>query len=61
MKVKYFNAKRLMCTEKPFNVNCLRSTLHDINVQFDNLMCLAINIKEKSIKIEELYETCSKV
>ena len=33
-----------MCIEEPVNVN--RSTLHDINVEFDNLMCLAINIEE---------------
>ena len=47
LKPKYFDAERLMCSEEPVNVNRLRSTLHDINVEFDNLMCLAINIEEK--------------
>ena len=46
MKAKYFDAERLMCAEELVNVNCLRSKLHDINVEFDNLMCLAINIDE---------------
>ena len=36
----------MYCTEESVSVNCLRSTLHDINVAFDNLMCLAINIEE---------------
>ena len=46
LKAKYFDAERLMCAEEPVNVNRLSSNLHDINVEFDNLMCLAINIDE---------------
>ena len=46
LKAKYFDAERLMYAEEPVNVNRLRSKLHDINVEIDNLMCLAINIDE---------------
>ena len=46
LKVKYFDAERLTCTEELVNFNCLRSTLRHINAGFDNLMCLAINIEE---------------
>ena len=46
LKAKYLDAERLMCAEEPVNVNRLRSTLHDINVEFDNLMCLKIDIDE---------------
>ena len=45
LKAKYLDAERLMCTEESVNLNRLHSTLHDINVEFDDLMCLAINIK----------------
>ena len=46
LKAKYFDAERLVCAEDPVNVNRLRFTLHDINVEFDDLMCLTINIDE---------------
>ena len=62
LKVKYFDTERLMCTEEPVNVNRLRSTLHDINVEFNNLMCLAINIDEKETMqrfcAPEVFESC---